>query len=627
MDNTLNTGGEAKQVHNWGQMIRAAQANPAAGAIREAVVAQAREVLALPLVRRVYKLEDVGQHRTWLDGRSNTLGPEIKETFALAMSDHATNRLVGEEMPVLAAAWLLTGEAHFKKRLLAQLEEVATWSPLQRPGWTCYHAKAKLPADGKDGSWLATGTGVRAIGTVLDIVDGETIPASLVAKLHAQLEAEIQQITGDWKARRQWFVRGKNVLTNQWVLPTEGLVRACLILGKEKHAEAYEMGVANLLLAIDAHGEAGEFEEGLDYASFTVTSIFHAAHAMAVNGDERAINCPFLKRFCLWAVHHLMPGGFGINAFDAFASGIIKRDCKHVREILGAGVVFAGDPYAAWALTHLLDGPLKDVVGLAATAGMAELAKEPALFATYQRATRVNWRSSWEENATGLWVRGGHATDQHDHEDRGHVSFILHGKPVFIETGTPAYHHPELGRWFASGAGHNVLQVGLNTPPAGENRPVVPGWQKRGTVAGIVTHKLDAQGGHVSVDVSAGYEDVARWERDVHWDLRSLMVRDYVTLKQGMKEVLLFRWHLGVQEDVIIDVKQRGRVFQVAMPDAMVTITSSTPLVVAQEKRESHSLVACGWDDPIPYPRHVCLMVKSVEPVEGLDVVMDVREV
>ncbi len=622
MANLHDAGDEVAVVRSWAELIRDGAGNQACADAHASLVREAHKRLELGLVKRAYRLEDVGQHRTWLDGRSAALGPEIKETFALAMSDHATNRLVDEEMPMMAAAWVLTGEERFKERLIAQLDEVATWSPLQRPGWTCYHPKAKLPADGKDGSWLATGTGVRAIATALDIAGTGVLPETLMGQLHGLLEKEVEQITGDWKAKRQWFVKGRNVLTNQWVLPTEGLIRACLVLGKEKHAEAYELGVANMLAAIDAHGEGGEFEEGLDYASFTVTSMFHAAHAMAIGGDERAINRPFLKRFCLWAVHHLMPGGLGINAFDAFASGVIQRDCKHVREILGAGAVFVDDGYAKWALKEQLDGPMSDVTGLAACAGLTEGAKEPPLFAAYERATRVNWRSSWREDATGVWVRGGHATDQHDHEDRGHVSFILKGKPVFIEAGTPAYHHPDLGRLFASGAGHNVLQVGLNeTPPAGaEVRPVVVGWQKKGTVAPIAAHKLDAEGGHVSVDVSKGYDAVSKWIRGVSWGCESLTVHDAVELKEGVMEVVVFRWHLGAREAV--EIKGGGKLFEVVLPWAKVMIEATEEIELRQEMREGHSLVACGWDDPIPYPKHVCLVMRTVGVVGGVDVVV-----
>src|SRR5690606_7346869 len=120
-----------------------------------------------------------------------------------------------------------------------------------------------------------------------------------------------------WETKRPWFVRGENPITNQWVLPTEGLVTACLVVGKDRFPDAYELGVANLLKALDAHGPDGEFEEGVGYASFTVTSMLHAAHIMAVHGDRRALERPFLARFPTWLVHHLQPGDMLINCFDA----------------------------------------------------------------------------------------------------------------------------------------------------------------------------------------------------------------------------------------------------------------------------------------------------------------------
>lgn len=273
----------------------------------DAFLAQAREVAASPLIRRAYRFADVGTHRTWLDGRSRALELEIQETFALAMSDHATNERLAYELPLLAAAFRLTGDVSFSDRLFAQLDETAGWSPLQRPGWTCFAPGNRLPADGKDGAWLATGTGVRALADTLEILPAAAQYGDVRGRLEALLAAEIAQVVDDWQTRRPWFVRANNPITNQWVLPTEGLVRACLVLGQARHADAYALGVANLLTALDAHGAQGEFEEGYHYAAFTVSSLLAAARAMALDGDRRAIDHPFLQRFPLWLVHHLQP--------------------------------------------------------------------------------------------------------------------------------------------------------------------------------------------------------------------------------------------------------------------------------------------------------------------------------
>ena len=198
-------------------------------------MADAREAADLPIVRRAHTLEDVGKNRTWLDGRANALEDEIRETFALAMSDFAACNLLATELPLLAAAYRMTGEAVFRDRVMAQLRESADWTPLQRPGWTLYSPGHRLPSDGKDGNWLATGCGVRAIADTLELLPAGTVDDALVKRLHALLEGEVAGVVDDWETRRPWFVRGNNPITNQWVLPTEGLVRACLLLGVDAH--------------------------------------------------------------------------------------------------------------------------------------------------------------------------------------------------------------------------------------------------------------------------------------------------------------------------------------------------------------------------------------------------------
>lgn len=605
----------------WSELLAETKARPELAAVRAAFLAEARAKLALPLLRRVYRYEDIGQHRTWLDGRAVPLEPEIQTHFALSMSDHASCLELWKELPLLAAAYGLSGEAAFRARVIEQLEEAATWSPLQRSGWCCYCRGSRMPADGKTGSWLATGTGVRAIATTLDIFPAAELPAALRAKLIALLEGEIREIVEDWQVRRQWFVQSHNVCTNQWVLPTEALVRACLTVGKEAHRQAYELGVANLLEAIDVHGPNGEFEEGLHYANFTVLSMLHAAHAMAAAGDRRALERPFLKRFALWSVHHLMPGRLAINAFDAFSAGALPRDHAPMRELLAATAAILEDPFARWALAEQYDGPPADVAGLAAAALPPAKAQASApLWACYERASRINWRSSWRDDATGLWVRGGHALDQHDHQDRGHVSFILRGRPVLIETGTPAYHHPQLASHFASGAGHNVLQIGLaQVAPEGaksSGRLPLPGWQKIQTVAPILVRRLDDAGGEARVDGTLAYDGLARWFRNLRWSASELAVTDSVVLAEGGCEVLLFRWHLATSAKVAIE--GQGKEFIVRWPGIAMRINGSVALTLAQEERENHSLGLREWDEPTPYPRHTCLLVRTAGPETAL---------
>ena len=610
-----------RQLLSWSEMLDQAAGDPDLADRREELIEEARERLERPLIRRVYRYEDLGQHRTWLDGRAKPLDPEMRQVFGLAMSDCSTNGPAAEEVTLLAAAFRLTGDEAFPERVIQQLEEMATWSPLQRPGWTCFAPGNRLPPDGKDGNWLATGTGVRAIGNVRDILPEETIPAELRAKLYDLLEKEIESIVDDWHVKRPWFVRSDNPITNQWVLPTEGLIRACLILGKDEHREAYELGAGNLIKALDAHGGRGEFEEGMGYASFTVSSMLNAAHAMAAAGDRRALDHPFLRRFPTWLIHHLMPGRSSVNAFDCGLS-MLPRDQAGMRQLLSQFAALLGEEVARWALYEQFDGPTSDPLGLAA-ASLPPLGDEaaPAPFAAYERATRVNWRSSWDEDGTGIWVRGGHETDQHDHQDRGHVSVVFRGRPVLIETGTPAYHHPDIHRLFSTGMGHNVLQIGPAEPlPATEGVPrprgLPIGWQKAKTVAPITVRRLDAQGGEILVDVTQGYDGLLRWHRTVTWSAEEVTVEDEVQLPPGRQEIILFRWHLGAQAPVTISGGADG--FTIDWPEATLTVRGSEALVVSQEERENNTLERSSSLPPDTYPTHICAIVKTAAPAGRL---------
>jgi len=616
------------EVPRWSELLDVARGDEALAPAVSRLIAAARTTAEEPLVRRVYRFEEVGQHRTWLDGRSLPLEKEIQETFALAMSDLGTAGIIARELPLLAAAFRLTGEEEFRQRLVSQLAEVATWSPLQRPGWTLYARGHRLPPDGRDGNWLATGLGVRAIADTLEILPPDALEGSLQEALRTLLRREVAGVVDDWQTRRSWFIRADNPITNQWVLPTEGLIRACLVLGVEEPREAYELGVRNLRRALDAHGPAGEFEEGLGYASFTVTSLLHTARAMAAAGDRRGLDHPFLQNFPQWAVHHLQPGRLAINCFDA-GPAELPRSSESFRHLLSLCAFCTGSPVAFWALAEQFEGPSEDIVGLACRARMSTAPRTaPPLFAFYPRATRVNWRDSWADDATGVWIRGGHELDQHDHQDRGHVNFIARGRPLLIEAGTPSYDNPALCTLYSSGAGHNVLQIGTAMPepllqPGRFDPPALPGWQKPGTVAPLTVWRLDDRGGDVSVDPSQGYEGVERWHRRVRWDSRQLQVEDDIVLAPGRCEVILLRWHLGTDEEVA--VTGEGSRFQIAWPLARLELAASQPLTVETVPFPDNTLPGPRSKIGEAGPTHTCVVVRSREPVASLQLTTRVR--
>ncbi len=618
-------------IETWGAMLDAVAGDPTHEAAIAEVAAHARRVAELPAVRRVYRYEDIGSHRTQLDGRAVPLRPELQTLFGLSMSDFFGATRMAEELPALAAGCRVTGDEAIRSALLEQLSEVATWSPLQRTGWTCYRDDAEHP-EGGTGSWLATGMGVRAIADMFEIVPDAALPDDLTERLRNLLATEIAVVVDDWNSQRQWFVSSDNPITNQWMLPTEGLVRACLALGVDKYRDEYEFGVANFERALSAHGAAGEFEEGLSYATFTVESMVHTARAMALAGDRRGVDHPFLRHFPDWFVQHLQPGRAGINCFDAGGMSPISRDNARFRGFLSLLAVCTGSPTARWALANQFDGPPDTLTGLFYRSALGAAAGDaPPTFAAYERAARINWRGSWAEDATGIWIRGGHEMDQHDHQDRGHVSFTLHGTPVLIEAGTPQYSHPDMNRLFSSGVGHNVLQVGTempDTPPGGEVHPPARGWQLSQYHSPIVNPTLTASalngaGGCASLDPHGCYDGVAKWLRTVRWDCDALEVVDDVALDASSEDVILFRWHVGTDETA--DVSSDNGIHMVRWSDATMTLGASAPLVVSQEPMPDCTLrtLASGEEHNL----HTCIVVQTAGPAADAEITMRLSSV
>lgn len=610
-------------LSDWAQVLDQVAGDKTLAPDIDATIEAARDLCKEEPVRRVYRYENLGRHRTELIDMA--LNPQLesdaREIFAFAMSDMMTSRIVADEIPLLAAAFRLSGDPGIEKRLFEQLSEMVTWSPLQRPGWTLFSPDNHLPPDGKDGNWLATGPGIRAIADALDIVPAASMPAELRNGLEELLKKEIASIAEDWRVKRQWFVKYDRAYSNQWVVPTEGLVRACLALGRENYADEYELGANNLCASLDAHdGEQGSYSEGLTYAVVTVASMIHAARAMAVEGDMRALKHPFLQRFPTWVAHHFQPGEMMINAFDS--GWAVRGGYGRTRSLLSALVTCTGNRTALWTLTCLAGGPSLDAVGLATRVlPPADREAVPPLFAAYDRATLVSWRNSWDPDANGVWVRGGHPLDAHDHPDRGHVNYTSRGRPILIEAGTPTYGHSHIHGLYTSCVGHNVLQLGMLVPEEDVGNCDEPpaGWQNRGVVAPIDVHRLDETAGDVSLSIDHGYEGLKMWTRDVRWDGDGLVVSDAVTLAEGRQDTHLFRWHLGT--DVEVSVAQgSGNAWTVEWEDAVISLTSSVPISVFQKKLPDNTLDADDQDH-----LHTCIVVCSAGRAGEFSLTTDVR--
>jgi hypothetical protein len=173
-----------------------------------------------------------------------------------------------------------------------------------------------------------------------------------------------------------------------------------------------------------------------------------------------------------------------------------------------------------------------------------------------------------------------------------------------------------MGSHFASGMGHNVLQLGTAEPgstKAGDTL-ALPGWQQPGLIAPINTERLDDKGGEVSLTIESGYDGLRSWKRNVRWDADSMKIDDDVSLAQEKTNTVLFRWHLGTNDDV--DVKGEGGKWLVTWGDAAITLHASSGIDVSQMKLPDNTINAVS-EEYLKDGRHTCIMVTSASPVSA----------
>jgi len=258
--------------------------------------------------------------------------------------------------------------------------------------------------------------------------------------------------------------------------------------------------------------------------------------------------------------------------------------------------------------------------------------EDPPTYAAYAAATRVNWRSSWDDDATGVWIRGGHPLDQHDHQDRGHVNLIWRGRPILIEAGGCSYDNDERLRLYKSGVGHNVLQSGTTmppTPPSGAGMEPVPGWQLafpkgEGRSVPMAVNALNPGGGCVSLDPAPQYERLDSWRRTVTWSARKLVVEDEVTLLEGEREkdIILFRWHLGTEEEVVLETGADS--ITARWECATLELSADCPIEVTQIQLPDVTLWRPDRTETGD-ATHTCLVVQTKQPVWRFSLTTEVR--
>lgn len=528
------------------------------------LLAEARRIASQPILIRAYRADDVPLE--YRDTRALALTNNRREWFLLSMSDLFQTRVVDESLLLVALAAKETGDPILTEYCLAQLEELKNWHPLNRPGWGLYQPGPPVPENYNDGNWLGTGGGIRAITNALGVL-GNLVPPKLRTALHQLLKQEINGVRDDFQTHRVWY--WNSPVSNQFVVPNCGVLQACVALGKKPGDNDYEFAMTNLLSALNAQGKDGAFHEGAMYGAVTNSQVLSAAHKAALSGDARLIEHSHMQNFGRWLLHSVQPGSPPMQArvVNTFDGGVYSLEVSHdnpaqdslhpmnsrlivsgttMLDALMLHAMATNDAQVVWFLNEFV--PLLPTTATLAEYSMWQAhekptAEMPPTFASYSSSPLSVWRSSWENGANGVWVRGGSAQDSHDHADRGHVNLIFKGREILIEAGSTDYATPDFTRIFGSGLGHNVLQIGSNENEASAKG----GMAKSGCDAPIEVLRLDADGGEVVVNATAAYnsELLHWWTRRVRWNDREVTIDDEVQLAPDVQEEILFRFHLG----------------------------------------------------------------------------------
>ena len=617
-----------------GALVDQLAADPALQSREDALVASAQNLSSSPITQQATTYAELGVlHGTWLDPRAaNITDPQRREMFALASGDCVMWDNLLNELPVLAAGYRITGEQALRSRIVSQFWQAVGWDPpMQRPGWSLVGTDGPIDPNYNDGFWLGTGVGIRALTHTLDILPEGELSSSLEYQLYSLLEAEVVRANDDYVNNRSCFNGTPSPGGNQWILPVAGWVEATVAVGRDIYPTEYSRATSSLMLSLDAQGPQGEFAEGPSYAAYSVKALLSAAAAMSAAGDQSAIEHDFLQKFPEWLASHFQPGNFIVAAGDA-GRGQVSRDNTMYRSLFSEFVGTFNNPTARWMLENYLTGPSDDLVG-AIAAGSTGESEAPPLWSNYEVGARVTWRSSWEDDASGFWLRGGGEQDAHDHHDRGHVNFIVDGKPILIEASTTGHGNPGHSQFYASLVGHNVLEIADGDGSTFDQRDITEAiaalqmYEKSlREVAPITLNSISENGGSASVDVTACYPELDYWTRDVTWNDRALLVEDSVVLPEEVEreEYLLFRWHLGTIDEMLITPNGDNTIFTVDYEDALLTFTSSQPIDITVEMLQDNTV---NLGDPVETSVpglydyfHKCLYVKTLSPVKEWDI-------
>jgi len=512
-----------------------------------------------------------------IDPMVNGTPPSRKELFALATVDCTQTNWLMTNGAMAAVAAKQSGDAARLQSCIAMLEELNKANPLQRTGWTSYDPAVPIPPDG-DGVWLATGWGLTAIADMCMIL-GDSIPPELRGRLEAQTREEIKRICVDWRDRRPWFVKSNYVVSNQWIEPNLGLIRACLFLGDPALLPAYNLGVENILASLAAQGDRGEFLEGVSYAVMSLQGVHEVMELVKLTGDSRAASSGFGSNNWKWFSNMHLPGNLLVNCYDSKLS-MLPDYCFTVPFSGFSSGAIASGPDSVSSMRFLYPNPtpigelsaLKYADFLAASSQSARMDLPP--FAYFPGQEMVVWRTRFEpiaapQTAYALWLKGGGLRENHIHREQGHVTIVVGNRLVISNCGTTEYNAPDYESGYAGPGGSSMMQVaGLKPCHQPVNAP-------------IFVNSLGTAGGNVDMNTSAAHPG-ANCTRNVSWDSAgNVRIIDNVSLPSAAASgTEIYRFHTGSAAQ--LNISGSDKEWDVTWNGTTLHLSADSPIVVDQ---------------------------------------------
>ncbi len=576
---------------------------------------QIRELSRRPSLRDVKKyvrpatLEEIPPEI--LDASVATLPIGRREIYGLSLADCAQVSYLMTSGVMFAVDAKASMDPAQIAMSIAMLEEInQKYIPLQRPGYTAIYPTVAVTAEG-DGVWLATGWGISAIVDILEVL-GDSVSADLRARLDAQLRDEVKRIVIDWRDQRPWFVKSRCVVTNQWVVPTIGLIKACLFLKDPQLLPAYNLGIENLLAFLRVQGSAGEYLEGLTYAEMSLIEVHDIIGSINKIGDMRCANFPFVENNWKWFAQMYMPGAMLVNCSDSPRSALPHYCMTVPLASLCSAAMSSMDPNARSMMHFLYPNPQPIASHNAVKFGAFIRTESPnASFATlptfayFPNQQLVTWRSEFQpvqspQTALGLWMKGGTLSEMHTHREQGQLSVYCGERVVLMNCGTPSYSDADYER-SASAAGSNIMQVG----------EVLPHGQA--VFAPLTVNQLDSSGGSVSIDSSSAYVG-AICTRDITWNISGqIQIKDQVSFNQLVpSQTEFYKFHTG--SDVLVQITGSGKNWIVAWQGVSMSITTTENVIIEQSTEK----------DAVMEPfHHQAIHIRAVDAVRGMTMTTD----